>query len=676
MKIKNFLQNKKLRVIIVVISALAGTMIFQAQDSHRFGNDNDPYIDQPTREAYSHFHGGNQMPAIITDALGFDNFDIGVNFYENMTVQNPNNPLWLFFGVNAGSPPQNAWNSTNAGLNWTLNNPQYPSGTCCDPWAAYDGDGHLVYGSGVSGQYVYISTNNGATWTAPVLSVSGFDRNTLAAENTNLGPYANYMYAAITPGNFARSTNHGTSWTTTYSSSNSIPGTMIAVGPDGATEGGCIMYVTNTGSSSNVTYTFHRSLDGGATFTVMSSLTVAGIVGTFNAAGRNTVNNMRTRPYPMIAIDNRVSGPTRGRWYLVYASNEPPGNGNRPDIKLQYSTDQGATWSSWVRVNDNSNPELSDQWYPQVFFERNSGRLYISWYDDRSNPATFQNDVYGTYTTNGGVTFATNQRLTNATWTIPCPACSPNTNCYRGDYNGISANVLTSFTVFDDHRNCSALSMGVYFPDFAMKVNPAALGVTNINDSAFSFVSVPSVKLWTWGTRFSATVTPPPASGTLTFTFLNKTSNALQDSLTSYPDSLRLRVRATGGVTPGAYTITVKGNGYNGTPVHIRTISLSVNPLGLVNNNNEIPNEYYLYQNFPNPFNPATNIRFDLPKAGLVKITVYDITGKSVGTVVNGNLSAGKYTADFNAENISSGVYFYKIETPYFSSIRKMIVLK
>lgn len=660
---------------LLFISMVVVQMV-KGQDNwpYPWGPDYDnPLKDQPTREAYSHFVPPNHQPAVITDALGFDNYDISINFYESMSAQHPNNPLWLFFGVNAS--PQNAWHSENGGLNWTLTQPAYPGGTCCDPWAAYTGNGVLVYGSGVSGQYVYRSTNNGNTWTAPVLSVSGNDRNTLAAENTGTGPYANYVYAAITPGNFARSTDLGATWTTTYSSSNTIPGVMIAVGPNGATEGGCVMYVTNTGSTASVNYTFHRSTDGGLTFQVRSTINVAGYVGTLNSAGRLNINNMRTRPYPMIAIDNRPSGPQRGWWYLVYASNDPPGNGNRPDIKFQRSTDQGATWSSWVRVNDNANPEQSDQWWPFVTFERNSGRLYIMWYDDRNGPGTFQNDVYATYTTDGGTTFAPNQRITNASWTIPCPACSPNTNCYRGDYDGMSANRLTSFGVWGDHRNCTALQMGAYFPDFGMRLSSSTAGVTNQNDSTFVRVAVPAVKLWTWGTRFSATVTPPPSQGTLTLTFLNRTTNVVQDSVTSYPDSLRLRIRATGGVTPGTYTVRVQGNGWNGTPVHVRNITLTVNPVGLVTTN-ETPAEFYLYQNYPNPFNPVTMIRFDLPKAGYAKLTIYDISGRAVKTLLDGTYKEGQYSIDFSGENLSSGIYFYKLETNKYVAMRKMILVK
>ncbi|MEO8512700.1 MAG: hypothetical protein ABI543_04015, partial [Ignavibacteria bacterium] len=319
------------KILLLCFIATAGVLIFQAQDynGYNFSDDNNPLRDKPTRDAYlkylqmPHDHSGTD--AIVTDALGYDNSFIGVDFAEQMGSANPNNPLWMFFGVNGS--PQNARNTTDGGLNWALVQPSYAGGTCCDPWSAYDNNGNLYYASGVNGQYVYKSTNNGNNWSAGVLSVSGNDRNTLTADQTN-GPYGGYLYAAETPGSFARSTNGNASWTTTFSSSNTVPGTMIAVGPNGTTNGGCVIYVTNTGSTVPCVYNFHRSLDGGATFTAnVSTLNVAGYVGTLNTAGRLVINNARTRPYPMIAMDNS-NGPFRGRLYLVYASNEPVGNGN------------------------------------------------------------------------------------------------------------------------------------------------------------------------------------------------------------------------------------------------------------------------------------------------------------------------------------------------------------
>jgi hypothetical protein len=664
------------KVLVLCFAVISGIMLFQAQDfnGHRF-DDKNPLIDQPTREFYSHFEALNpqETDAIVTDAFGFDNQTIGQQVEQHLT-SNPNNPLWIFTGIN--NAPQNAYNTTDGAQTWTLLNPGYPGGTCCDPWSAYLNTGTLIYGSGVNGQYVYRSTNNGNSWTSPVLSVSGNDRNTLASEETGTGPYANYVYAAITPGNFARSTDEGATWTTTYSNGNNVPGVMIAVGPDGSTNGGCVIYVTNTGSAASCTYTFQKSTDGGATFQIMSSINVAGYVGTLNSVGRLVINNARTRPYPMIAMDNS-NGPYRGRLYLVYASNEPAGNGNKPDIILQYSTDQGANWSSRITVNDNSNPELSDQWFPAIWCERSTGKLYIKWYDTRENPASYTTGVWATYSTTGGTTFAANQRISNATFTYPCPGCPANDNCYRGDYDGMTANPVTGYAVWYDARNCSYSTYGSYFPDYALKVNPTSDSLNSILDSAYFWVSVPAVKLYSNSVKFSATVAPPPGTGSITMTFVNKTTDVPLDSLTSYPDSLRLKIKTSGNVTAGNYTVTVKSNGPNGTPVHTRTISiLTNNVIGISTIGNEVPTDFYLYQNFPNPFNPNTNIRFDISLSGNVKLKIFDITGKEVTELINAEYAPGKYNYDFNAGNLASGIYFYKLETPGYVSIRKMILVK
>lgn len=668
----NLLRMTSVRVVLVLIVAAVGSFIFQASNPMGVDESN-PLIDQPTAKAMTQFVPPQYNQYLtITDDQGFDNFQAGISWAEHTVAMNPRNPLWIFFGVN--NAPQDAYYTTNGGLNWTLHNPSYVGGTCCDPWSAFDSLGRLFYASGVSGQYVYTSTDNGITWGSGVLSVSGNDRNTIAADQT-AGPYANYLYAAETPGNFARSTNSNVSWTQTFTSSNTVPGTMIAVGPNGAVQGGCVIYVTNTGSTVPVTYNFHRSTDGGATFTPnISSISDAGYVGTLNGAGRLVINNGRTRPYPMIAMDNSY-GTYRGRLYLVYASNNPPGNGNKPDIILRYSTDQGSTWSARITVNDDANSTTIDNWFPGVWCEKETGKLYIMWYDDRNAPSTYGVDVYATYSTTGGTTFAPNQRLTNATWTYPCPSCAPNTNCYMGDYHAINANPLCGYGEWYDGRSCTFQNMGSYFPDFAMRTNPSTVFINGSNDSQFVYISVPAVKLYTDKAKFTASV-PPPSTGTITLTLLNRTTGATQDSLTTYPDSLKLRIKTSGGVTSGPYNITVTGKGSNGTPVHVRTITLNVNPVGITLNNNQIPKEFSLYQNYPNPFNPTTNIRFDVPKAGSVKITVYDLQGKMVNIIVNGHYNPGKYTLSFNGDNYSSGIYFYRIETDEFSDVRKMILVK
>ncbi len=94
------------------------------------------------------------------------------------------------------------------------------------------------------------------------------------------------------------------------------------------------------------------------------------------------------------------------------------------------------------------------------------------------------------------------------------------------------------------------------------------------------------------------------------------------------------------------------------------------------NNNNQIPEAFGLGQNYPNPFNPTTKVRFALPKNSFAKLVVYDALGREVETLVNEQLTAGTYEADWSANKFSSGVYYYKLSAGSFVETRKMILLK
>ncbi len=91
---------------------------------------------------------------------------------------------------------------------------------------------------------------------------------------------------------------------------------------------------------------------------------------------------------------------------------------------------------------------------------------------------------------------------------------------------------------------------------------------------------------------------------------------------------------------------------------------------------NNVPSEYKLFNNYPNPFNPNTTIRFNLMKAGDVKLRVYDITGRLIKTLINQRLTAGEFKVDFAGTDLSSGVYIYRIETSDFKDTKKMMLLK
>jgi len=90
----------------------------------------------------------------------------------------------------------------------------------------------------------------------------------------------------------------------------------------------------------------------------------------------------------------------------------------------------------------------------------------------------------------------------------------------------------------------------------------------------------------------------------------------------------------------------------------------------------DIPSEYALYQNYPNPFNPVTIIKFDLPEDTRVKLTVYDVVGRVVKVLVDEDMKAGRYKIKFEANDLSSGVYFYQLVAGKYRNVRKMLLVK
>lgn len=796
--------------------------------------DDDPLLDQPPRQYWDNVLYTQPHPvAVITDNDGYDNFDLGVDFAECHISENPRQPTQYFLAYNT-----NATYYTLNGIDWLRNNPVFPN-AAGDPVTAYDSLGNLYYDnmkSPITGTWNVRSTNNGQTWLTPVSANIGNDKNWIAADQTG-GPYANYVYGVMTPGNFVRSIDNGASFTNTFGASNTLPGMMVCVGPNvlngNNVQGGCVYVVTSTGSSFSATYSFYRSTNGGQTFDFMSAQNFANFVGT-NVGGRNSVQNMRTRPYPFITADNSY-GPNRGRLYLIYASNNPPGDGNKPDIWCRYSTDHGTSWSSEVRVNDDANSEAHNQWHPATWCDKETGKLYVQWMDTRDCPTSDSALIYATYSTNGGQSFVQNKMISNKKFRINCTTCGGGgTPAYLGDYNSLISNSVTSMIAWTDFRNNTFGSYVAYFPDFAMKVSTTTISVNNGQNATFRAI-VPGVKSYTDKIKFTARIDTLPASGSLNLSFVGK------DSITSYPDSVQIRVDAVGNVTPGRYRVKVEGRGPNGTPAHRRVVDVLVNSsfvnvrtnrpgvaefqvngvtynqpqqlvftngtsvtvraisprvvganqytfvnwnnggdtsqtfnvtanvdlvatykiqyrlftvssvgntfgggvfydsasnptfgvlsrriesggtmyyfrgwngagngsytspdssgndtavtltnirnpitqtarwsttVGISQTGSAVPDKYTLHQNFPNPFNPSTNIRFDIVKQGFVKVIVYDALGRETKLLVNENLSPGSYNADFNASDLPSGIYYYKIITADFTDVKKMLLIK
>jgi hypothetical protein len=90
----------------------------------------------------------------------------------------------------------------------------------------------------------------------------------------------------------------------------------------------------------------------------------------------------------------------------------------------------------------------------------------------------------------------------------------------------------------------------------------------------------------------------------------------------------------------------------------------------------EYPSEFSLNQNYPNPFNPVTTISFTIPKTSVVNISVYNVTGQLVKTVINEQKNPGTYSVKWHSRGMISGVYFYRLTTEEFSAVKKCIILK
>jgi len=131
-------------------------------------------------------------------------------------------------------------------------------------------------------------------------------------------------------------------------------------------------------------------------------------------------------------------------------------------------------------------------------------------------------------------------------------------------------------------------------------------------------------------------------------------------SRTGDGDLAHLKLDWAGTITPGGITIRIEGE----------VAGLDEPEFS------EIPRDYFLEQNFPNPFNPVTHIRYGLKKAAQVRINIYNVSGQRVAVLIDKRQEAGYYSVDFNADNLAGGIYFYTIEANDFAQIRKMVLIK
>jgi hypothetical protein len=605
---------------------------------------------------------------VIVSVGAFDNIRATTTpgFGETHIVVNPRNPQNFIAGDNrAVISAGNIYVTNDAGLNWSNVSTGTSQG---DPVFAFDSLGRAFYSVLLNGIRIWRSTNGGTSWTnmGNAFSASNTDKQWLAADQTG-GPFSNNLYMAYSDFTnpvtikFYRSTNGSTSWIgpTTLFGPGSAQGSNITVGPDGK------VYVVWYGSGGAVLRT---STDGGVTFSPASTIAAYSEPGVLHSSGRLCLKgDIRVNGFPQIEADISQS-PHRGNVYMTYSANSPgPDNA---DVYLVRSTNGGVNWNTFspTKLNDDVGA-FNDQWMSDLAVDE-LGRVWVYWYDSRNDPGNLWTEAYGSVSTDGGATFSPNFKISNQPFNPNTVKQNQGNHYYIGDYQAI-AGWKTVLPFWMDGRQNNMHDYTATLPDFGISFAGPDTLYSNINATVGKVMDIPVMGPYTGSVQFTHNINPAPSSGTITVNFS-------PNPLTSFPSSVNIGVNVSATVPFGNYNINVTGTDNTYTPprVHTRTLQLIVdNTVGIVNNGG-IPDKFELTQNYPNPFNPSTSISYALPEKSLVTIKVFDALGREVATLINGIKEAGNYNAEFNASNLSSGIYYYTIKAGEFSATKRMVLMK
>ncbi len=387
------------------------------------------------------------------------------------------------------------------------------------------------------------------------------------------------------------------------------------------------------------------------------------------------------------ASDDAPTSPYYGRSYAVWSNF---GSGT-PPIVVSYTTDGGASWSSPTQINTPPGGHYSQGCDIAI---GPNGEVYVCW-AQVSSGSLIEDYLGFAKSTNGG-----------ASWVVT-------DNAY--DMNGIRANSfngwnfrVNSFPRIAVDRSGGARNGWIYVVATDINLPPAGSDAdvimhksSNGGTSWSTGVRVNQDALNNGKVQFFGAIRVDEAGGVNICYYDNRNYPSVGDSCetflsrstdggTTFSDIAvsdhRWRVAGEAGLGSygGDYIGISSGNGKvfpfwfdNKTgSMQAWTCAVDLQLTGISNNHNPVPKSYSLSQNYPNPFNPTTNIKFDIPRTGNVRLVVYDMLGNEVALLVNNDLKAGSYTTDFNASNLASGVYFYKLVSDGFIDTKRMILVK
>jgi hypothetical protein len=357
-----------------------------------------------------------------------------------------------------------------------------------------------------------------------------------------------------------------------------------------------------------------------------------------------------------IQWDPKISVDAVGNFVIVWIDER---NGNR-DIYFQRFTSTGAALGVNTLVNDDAS--TADQIAPSVLIDV-TGNFVIVWHDFRNDDWDI---YYQRYTSTGG-TLGVNTKVNDDAGTA------------FQFYPTISMDAVGNFVVvWQDFRN---INWDIYFQRFTSTGAPLGTNI-KVNDDADSMhQKIPSISM--------------DAAGNFVIVWHDE-----RYGLTS-PDIIGQRYFSNGNPNGGNYLVVADGPNdgetspvvfadnssiifswqddrrSEGWDIYAKIINWNwngVTDVEIIDDN--VPEEFSLLQNYPNPFNPNTKIRYSVPQLSKVVIKVFDILGNEIETLVNEERPAGSYEVEFDARNLSSGIFYYKIQANDFIETEKMILIK
>ncbi|MBE2219492.1 MAG: T9SS type A sorting domain-containing protein [Ignavibacteria bacterium] len=388
------------------------------------------------------------------------------------------------------------------------------------------------------------------------------------------------------------------------------------------------------------------------------------------------------------ASDDAPSSSFYGRSYAVW-SNFAAGS---PPIVIAHTTDGAQSWSAVRQINT----PLSGHYSQGCdILTGPNGEVYVSWAAPTST-GNFTEDYAGfAKSTNGGINWVVTE------------------NAY--DMNGIRATSFNSwgvrvngFTRIGVDRSGGARNGWIYIVASEYNLSPAGSDAdvilhrsSNGGSTWSAGIRVNQDALNNGKVQFFPAIRVDEQGGVNVVYYDNRNYPSLGDSCHTYMSrstdggttwtdmrvsdhAWKVKGEAGSGNYMGDYIGVTSGNNKvwpfwfddkTGT-MQAWTCAVSLDPVGIDPVNNTVPSAFELKQNFPNPFNPSTFISFSIPENADVSLEVFDAAGKKTASLLNEYKSAGSYKMQFNASELSSGIYFYKLTAGSLVSTKKMILVK